>query len=665
MTQLDRRFPRRFGVSPALVKVQTAVAQNPQGWTPALRKELAPYAHHQDVKDYLLTHPLTPYDTQAVLQKRVTQLQTLAQLQSFEPLQTINPRIKPAGSLSSQSTAFQNVSLPLAAKLFEKTCQRFKPQTTPNPVAYMILGLPNAGKTTLARDLSKQNHLFFMDGDDIRNHLGSFKKHRINSEVKALKDDIQKAILEKAVAKRLPLTLSFAPERMAQLEPYIDKLLQHHYRMRCILLDTSEDTCMGRIHQKEAKTGRFIDPYQPLILKKEPIKVFKDLSVKYATHPNWQFQTLSNEPLSIQKLRVFFKACSPSELEAFIFQQGKLLGAGTNGKVYQLPKPYQHLVAKVPHTEPFSLEGKKQKMHLSFEHEYRMLKALPEKLMSQEDMSHVALLSSGLGSVLILPKFNGLPADFNKNPFTSKTLKQALEHLAALDEANIFHGDPNLKNLCLTPQKAQWIDYGDTKLSSPWKVPHGYPVPPFFIPPQLGMSNLAMFQAKTLPFYWLQMNHEVPPHPKDLLKFYQTPAVQESLTTFLRHKLRLQSQALRRAPVLSSPQNEALLATKNDVHVFQQLWRKPRLKGFFYTLTFLKSMVAGMYLKARIALNIENNPDKALRLEGTAKAYAQVYAQEVEKLAQAIPLKTEVLKTYVSLERQYSQFLKTVSVTVS
>ncbi|MFM7468368.1 MAG: hypothetical protein ACKO37_02565 [Vampirovibrionales bacterium] len=256
----------------------------------------------------------------------------------------------------------------------------------------------------------------------------------------------------------------------------------------------------------------------------------------------------------------------------------------------------------------------------------------------------------------MMPKFEGTEAHPIHNPFHHGTLTKALKDLHALDQVNLFHGDPNLKNICLTRTQTQWIDFGDTQPSSPWKSPHGFPSPPFFIHPLLGMSNLAMFQAKTLPFYWLASVNDTPPPLNQLKTFANTPCVKKTLHTFLRSRATLQHEALKHGPKLPV-QSEAMHAAQTYTRIYGMVWYRPKLKKAFYTLEFLKTLTTGTYLKARIAKTIERNPENSHQLETKAREYAKTYHQATQALSGLGLPQTPVVKAWTKLEQTQSTFL--------
>lgn len=205
----------------------------------------------------VLSEPLTPYDTPAVIAERNRLL----------------------GLMANGTPDTSTITTPDRTALRTSLADRFygSGAAVKNRQAFVIVGLPGAGKSTLAGAIRASQGALEIEGDSIREALPEFQANHSQYQVDAEKSAIMGDIKARAFDQGDNLLLSYVPSGPQELEKSLGQLKAQGYDVTLIHLDTSLDESMRRSITRLDATGRLSDPYQEKALTQAPVAAVEAL----------------------------------------------------------------------------------------------------------------------------------------------------------------------------------------------------------------------------------------------------------------------------------------------------------------------------------------------------------------------------------------------------
>ena len=127
--------------------------------------------------------------------------------------------------------------------------------------AYVVIGPPAAGKSTLARQLSARTRSLIIDADTAKAKLPEFDGGRGAAAVHLESVEIvEKLVLPKAVGRGENVVAPRVGKNTAELRAFRDALKGFGYRVHLILNHLGRDETTRRSIARWRSTGRFVDP---------------------------------------------------------------------------------------------------------------------------------------------------------------------------------------------------------------------------------------------------------------------------------------------------------------------------------------------------------------------------------------------------------------------
>jgi predicted kinase len=145
-----------------------------------------------------------------------------------------------------------------------------------NPIAFLMIGPPGAGKSTYARKLSKETGAYIIEGDEIRSQVG--KQMKRPAHWTELEDAIEGEIQE-----ILPESLILDGPHCDRLErrQAVDLLQSYGYDVVAVVLKTPLETCILRNATRHRSVPRHAITRWENRLEKElsslPTEPFKEI----------------------------------------------------------------------------------------------------------------------------------------------------------------------------------------------------------------------------------------------------------------------------------------------------------------------------------------------------------------------------------------------------
>lgn len=217
--------------------------------------------HYPAVKD-LLSQPLTPFDTPKLIAERQRQVK-----QRYELLQQ-----NLAQTSTIQTPERQELRQQIVSELYGDPGTRQKGKE-----AWVIIGGPGCGKSTLSNDIQTAHGALVIDGDQIRARLPEFQKYELTDQVRDEKRALQAALRDKAAANGENMILSFSPNDVKQVANPIAELQKQGYTVHVQLVTVPLEVGVERAAYRFDVTGRWSDCFDDKILGRKAEAVYRDL----------------------------------------------------------------------------------------------------------------------------------------------------------------------------------------------------------------------------------------------------------------------------------------------------------------------------------------------------------------------------------------------------
>lgn len=167
--------------------------------------------------------------------------------------------------------------------------------------AWIFIGMPAAGKSTLSDPISKENGAIDIDGDNIREAIPEWNQTHsfllVNKEKKAL----QTRLLERAADNGDNITFQWVPGiGIGSPDENLKMLKDKGYTVHMVYLDLPVEEAIKRGMGRFEKTGRFTDPLIELVGRDGPVTTYEHLKHSPLIDDYAKYST--NVPLGAQPI---------------------------------------------------------------------------------------------------------------------------------------------------------------------------------------------------------------------------------------------------------------------------------------------------------------------------------------------------------------------------
>lgn len=209
----------------------------------------------------ILHLPFTRFDTPEVKQERRRQLDAVHRLVVEG---------KPLSSSVDTSPAREAFRQALIERMYGDGA------AVKNRQAWVLIGMPACGKSTLETPLSQDNGALVVDGDEIRAGLPEIAT-RGGAYVEKEKVFVHDSVIERAARAGDNLVLSYAPNSPATVQRVLQELKGHGYQTHLYCLQLPVDKAIPRSIGRFEATGRLADPIGEYLSQDAPTAVYDAL----------------------------------------------------------------------------------------------------------------------------------------------------------------------------------------------------------------------------------------------------------------------------------------------------------------------------------------------------------------------------------------------------
>lgn len=146
-----------------------------------------------------------------------------------------------------------------------------------NREAFLLIGSPGAGKSTIGIPLALKNGALRIDGDDIRGKIPEYKTTQCHELVSQERRQLHKRLIDKAAANGDNMVLSWVPDSVSGMEEKIKALKSQNYKVHLIYVNATPETALARILKRFHDTGRLGVVFHSGIITDQAGKVFEAL----------------------------------------------------------------------------------------------------------------------------------------------------------------------------------------------------------------------------------------------------------------------------------------------------------------------------------------------------------------------------------------------------
>jgi CheY-like chemotaxis protein len=162
--------------------------------------------------------------------------------------------------------------------------------------AWIVIGPPAAGKSTIVEPLARQVGALVVDSDDVKAKIPEYRGGIGANAVHAESADLAAELLSRAVVRGDNLALPRVGSEEAGLRRLIDGLREASYEVHLLLADLPVEKAANRAIQRFRRDGRFV-PLGYLInaVGDRPATYFETLKGEVATHARYSTDVAEGE----------------------------------------------------------------------------------------------------------------------------------------------------------------------------------------------------------------------------------------------------------------------------------------------------------------------------------------------------------------------------------
>lgn len=154
-----------------------------------------------------------------------------------------------------------------------------------NHEAWLVIGPPGAGKSTLIDGITKRHGAMLIDSDEIKAMLPEYDGGRNAMQVHEESSKLSRAVIEQAVSNGDNFAFPFVGWDAKGVEYIRKALVDAGYRTHLRLVHVGGDVAAKRALDRWLKTGRFVDPvFIHEVVADRPIKTYEQVKNLFDTH---------------------------------------------------------------------------------------------------------------------------------------------------------------------------------------------------------------------------------------------------------------------------------------------------------------------------------------------------------------------------------------------
>lgn len=230
----------------------------------------------------LLKIPRTAWDTPEVVAERQRKSRFEETLQTY------------GGPTSTMQLDRPQFRTDLADRLYGTGAARKERQ------AFILLGMPACGKSTLSGTLAEQYGALSVDADLVRDEIPEFDRFKSGQFVRKEKDDIRNHILERATASGDNVILSYVGKLDRQI-PELQALKDQGYTLHLMHLQLPLEQVVHRSLARFEATGRLADPADVVQSGDKPASAYEKYKHDplFATYAEYSADVPKGAPLPL------------------------------------------------------------------------------------------------------------------------------------------------------------------------------------------------------------------------------------------------------------------------------------------------------------------------------------------------------------------------------